>query len=213
MIAFGRSFFTPEKHAYDIIRDVFLANKQYTHLVLLPDDLIVKPSQLRSLMRSVARYNYPVFSGVANVDQTVNKDMFAVSFDIINIERAKRRFSLMSRETLNDYAKRGKHIQVRWSGFPCMFIRRNIVERFEFNLDGIAEHDSNGFVGCCTDTVFCWNCYTNNIPIYIDPKVRMFHLKISDSLRQYFYAGTNDHPSHAYIEKKLSGKKLHLPKK
>ncbi len=208
-------FFIPEKHAYDLLRNYFLANEQYTHLVILPDDLIVTPEQLKSLIDTVENnYNkYPVFSGVANMDNTLNRDVFAVSFDVIHILRDRRKYSLITRDIINELVKDGKPVKVNWAGFPCMFLRRDVVEKFEFNSDGIADHDSNGFNGCCTDTVACFYYYICDIPIYVDPSIQMLHLKINDSMKEYFYAGRADFPSHAYLEKKVTGKKINVPKK
>jgi hypothetical protein len=206
-------YFTPEKLAYDIGRNYFITHEEYTHLVIIPDDLIVEPDQLKSMITTVERTDFPVFSGVANMDLTAGKDMFSISFDVIHIDPNRRRYSLISREEINEYARRGRYMKVNWAGFPCMFIRRDIVEKFEFNLDGIARHDSNGFTGCCTDTVFCFECYICDVPIYVDPAVQMLHLKISDSYKEYFYAGTSDHPSHAYLEKSKINEVINVSKK
>lgn len=197
-------YFTPEKKAYDLARNYFLANFEYSHLVIIPDDLIVTPEQFKSLIDSVEEFDYPVFSGVANMDNTVNKDVFSLSYDLIHIERDKRRFSLITRQEIDYEAKLGRHIKVMWSGFPCIFIRRDVVEKFEFNLDGIANNDPDGFSGCCIDTVFCFYCYMCDIPIYVDPSVQMLHLKINDSIKEHFHAGDDNYPPKVYLEKSIT---------
>ena len=40
----------PEKTAYNLLRDYFLDHTEYTHLVICPDDLIIKKEHIDSLV-------------------------------------------------------------------------------------------------------------------------------------------------------------------
>ena len=55
-----------EQQAYDTIRENFLtsANEQYTHLAILPDDLIVTPYHWQQLVEDLHEYDFPVLCGV-----------------------------------------------------------------------------------------------------------------------------------------------------
>ena len=75
---------------------------------------------------------------------------------------------------------KGGIVRVLWSGFPCMFIRRDVVEKIEFNNDGKYIEGLDGFSGCCADTSFCYECYENKIRIYVNPRIRESpHLRFS----------------------------------
>lgn len=98
-----------EYTAYKYIRQFFLKHKEYTHLCLLPDDLIVRVEQYEKLKEQVHLCSYPVFSGVFNSDY-LNQDF------------------------LTHYPVDGNNIkQVEAEGFGCCFICREVVENIPFD--------------------------------------------------------------------------------
>ena len=192
-------YMEPEKKAYDLIRNYFLANSEYTHLVILPDDLIVTVAQFKSLMKSVQDFDYPVLGGVANIDATPNgMNFFSMSFNMIHADRNKRFAKLVTKTELDELAK-GGIVRVLWSGFPCMFIRRDVVEKIEFNNDGKYIEGLDGFHGCCADTVFCYECYQNKIRIHVDPRIIMPHLRFNQEEKDSWRVGSL--PPKVYLEK------------
>ena len=91
------------KKSYDLIRNYFLANPEYSHLVILPDDFIVTVDQFKSLMRSVEKFDYPVLGGVANIDTTPSgMNHFSMSFNMIHADRNKRFAKLVTKDELDE---------------------------------------------------------------------------------------------------------------
>lgn len=183
----------PENIAYAHIQRFFLEHREYTHLVISADDLLVQPEQFEALKSSVRanQEEYPVFSGVCNNDMVGGCEfVMAVSlkFPPCNPRRhtygygyafVDARGHNMDRRNPDKRgpAPTGIH-HVSFAGFPCMFIRRDILQRltlrtdYEYNLQ-------YRMPGSSVDTVFCWDCYhaKPQIPIHADFDVKMLHLR------------------------------------
>lgn len=96
-----------EYTAYRYIRQFFLKHKEYTHLCLLPDDLIVKVEQYEKLRDNAEGFH--VLSGVFNSD-------------------------FLNQNKLTHYPEGDKDIiQVEAEGFGCCFIRRDVIEKITFD--------------------------------------------------------------------------------
>lgn len=161
----------PQTEAYTIARDFFL-DHNYTHLCIIPDDLIVTLEDY-STVKNDSLYDFQVVSGACNVDTGDYKDCLNVTLnELINPKSTPeehyhkwlKRDELERRDSRFDFAK------VKYSGFPLMFIRRDVVEQIPFR----------DYKGCCLDATFCADCEMLEIPIYVDLRVIMKHLKIDN---------------------------------
>jgi len=167
----------PEYFAYKIMRNYFLKNKEYTHLVLATDDIVVKSGHIDMLENDLKKFDYPVLSGVMNVDlddrEYVN---LAMSLPLKN--RTLRKYSWMTRREL--FVKEDI-FQVAFSGFPLMAIRRDIVEKVPFDADRVFQGLPPDR-GASLDFVFCWYCVMKDIPIMVDKRIDMLHLRTKGGL-------------------------------
>jgi hypothetical protein len=159
-----------EYDALKIIRDFFLSHI-YTHLAILPDDIVVKVSDCETLINDIISKDYPVISGLMNMHYESNDYNIA--------------WTLMGPGwyfwTDKDLEKGGIQC-VEFSGFPFMFIRRDVVEQIPFrgmqNVDGFRYS---------FDLAFAFDCY-NHIPryrIYVDTRVKLLHLKYRKGYEVY----------------------------
>lgn len=166
--------YTLEHPAYKIARDFFMAHGEYTHLVIATDDIVVKPKHVEQLIKDLQEKDYPVLSGMMNVDQadvnTVN-----LTRTLPTKERRGRHYKHITRKELEGSED---FFQVAFSGFPLMAIRRDIVEKFPFDADRIYQ-GLDGSRGASLDLVFCWNCQENAIPVWVDKRIDMKHLRSS----------------------------------
>jgi hypothetical protein len=164
--------YTPEFRAYQIMRDYFLEHKEYTHFVLATDDMVVSPEHVTQLQKDLEEYDLPVLSGVMNVDQDDNINL-NIAWSIASKARSFRRYFWIHRDELPTDED---IFQVEFSGFPLMAIRRDIVEKWTFDADRVFEGKpaSNG---ASLDLVFCWRCKENDIPIFVDKRIDMIHLR------------------------------------
>lgn len=170
-----------EKHAYNSGRDWFLAHPEYTHLAILPDDLLVDVKHVDKLVEDLEHYDYDVLSGISNFAMsTANffNNMTAIDwnkYEAVDQLKKTGRFDyfkhIMSRV---EYKKKKEEMQnkpnriirVAMSHFPFTIIKRHVVEKIEFgaNLMGV-------------DTVFFQSCIKNNIATYADLDVELWHIK------------------------------------
>ena len=170
-----------EKHAYNSGRDWFLKHPEYTHMAILPDDLLLETKHVDKLINDLEQYDYPVLSGICNFAMST-KNFFSrmtaiehTKYEAVDYLAAEGRFDyfkdVMTRDRWKELREQMKDkpnriIRVAWSAFPFTIIRRDVVEKIEFgsNLMGV-------------DTVFFQSCINLSIPTYADLDVEMLHIK------------------------------------
>lgn len=170
-----------EKRAYNTGRDWFLQHPEYTHLAILPDDLLVDVKHVDKLVEDLELYDYDVLSGISNFSmESANffNNMTAIdyrNYGAVDQLRKTGRFDyfkqIMSRVRYKEIKEEMKNkpnriIRVAMSMFPFTIIKRHVVEKIEFghNLMGV-------------DTVFFQDCIKNNISTYADLDVELWHIK------------------------------------
>jgi hypothetical protein len=162
-----------QTEAYKIARYFFLAH-DYTHLCILPDDLIVSVEGYNTLIRDIMDNDFQVISGACNVDNGHYKNCLNVTptylINPTSPPEGHYKKWLKIQEAEEIVSQGYSLYEVKFSGFPLMFIRRDVVEILPFR-------DYNG---CCIDSTFCSDCVMLEIPIYVDLRVIMKHLKIDN---------------------------------
>lgn len=172
--------FMQEIPAYKLARKWFLEHEEYDYFAIATDDIVVKPEHIMQLQKDLED-NYQVISGMMNVDQHeyMQEDgNLNICIELALKDRKLRSYNWIKRNTLPD-----KDIfQVKFAGFGLTAIRRDVIEKIEFAGDGVFKGKGMEF-GASLDFVFCWNCHENNIPVYVDKRIDMKHLRISGSHR------------------------------
>lgn len=156
----------PAPVAYDKLEKFFLANKKFDPMVVIPDDLIVDPAGLESLLVSSFHYPDAVISGICNFDMYnhASKYCFRVIGDpgfYPNMGHLDEYFSKYNVQW------KGHLIRVEFNAFACCVIPRKIKEKIPFR------HDENG---SGVDINFCKDCMDNNIDLLVDHHVVFKHL-------------------------------------
>lgn len=183
-----------EREAYWHLRNFFLQHPEYTHLVLIPDDLVVEPHHVAQLYKDLQEYDYAVLSGICNIDMA-HPDLYSITENLPHPVRplkkvdcpkdmphrrwfAWRWYSWFTDKTIQEEQKRQDRtiIRVQHSGFALQAIRRDIVERIEFMTDavenGIKESETSS-----VDVMFSNSCGAAGIAIFADPRIKMRHLR------------------------------------
>lgn len=164
-----------EIQAYMIIQDFFLNHSNADYLIIAPDDLVVNAEHFEKLAETVEKENYPVFSGVCNLDcnhpNTLNICVHATP----HVLRKLRRYHWAEANQVEQGI-----IQVKFAGLPFQFIRRDVAEKIP--LTGDTPHDIHrrGIEPTSFDTAFCYECEQKNVPIYVDTRVKMLHLRYAE---------------------------------
>ena len=151
-----------EAKAYSAIRKYFVKHTEYTHLVLLPDDLIVQPADFARLVKDVKTHRLDVLSGMCNVEFSA-RHIFNICDSLPSLALSDRDYKWKCETDIEHGI-----IRVGFSGEALMFLSRRVVEKLSFAGD---ERDSS------YDLVMCHELAKLGVPIYVDTSVRMLHLK------------------------------------
>lgn len=169
--------YVAEWHAYQNMRREFLERKQYTHLVLATDDIVVKPKHIRQLQKDLERHDFPVLSGMMNVDLD-DKVYLNICMNLPMKDRRLRKYQWMTREEL----PKQSIFPVKFSGFPLMAIRRDVIEQTNFDADKVFK-GLPPYRGASLDFVFCWYCQDIGVPIMVDKRIELLHLRTAGGLK------------------------------
>jgi GT2 family glycosyltransferase len=151
----------------------FLAHNEYTHLVIAPDDLIVKPEHIALLKQGLEEYNDPILCGFSNIWET-DDGLINLSIHLNASDGSFEEIEWMNRSELPD----AELFQVEFAGYPCMAIRRDVVEKISLYDEGVFD-GKKSLNGGSIDVLFCWRCKMAGIPIWVDSRLDMRHLRSS----------------------------------
>lgn len=169
--------FVSEYKAYKKAREFFMEHEEYTHLVIATDDIVVLPKHIELLQMKLENRDYPVYSGMMNVNQNDVEDR-NICYKIGMKDRALRKYEWIKKSDINQ-----RYLDVEFAGFGLTAIRRDIVTGYPvFAADKVFQ----GFPphrGASLDFVFCWYCKENGIPVIVDTKIDMKHLRKSGTHR------------------------------
>ena len=170
-----------EFDAYKWARDYFLEH-DYDYFVIATDDIIVKPEHIQQLKKDLEIRlspqneefrSFPVISGMMNVDEKDYPDGNLNICSVLALKDKKLRhydWLDLSRLPKDDI------FIVKFAGFGLTAIRRDIVKILPFATDSIFKGKGMQF-GASLDFVFCWYCHEYNVPIYVDQRIFMHHLR------------------------------------
>jgi hypothetical protein len=120
---------------------------------------------------------YLILSGMMNVEQAEYQKPdgnLNICYDLAAKDKKLRYYNWIRRDMLPE-----KDIfQVKFAGFGLTAIHRSILEKYQFAADGIFKGKDMKF-GASLDFVFCWWCHENQIPIFLDKRIDMQHLRAS----------------------------------
>lgn len=181
-----------ERDAYHIIQSYFLEHPEFNYLIISPDDLIATKKDYDALINTIINNGgpdkVPVLSGVCNINYLPGyRTTLAISIDTqVHPQRRRRQWNWVDMRSDDWKTKYEKMtlLPVKFSGFAFQFIRRDIVEKIGFHgdLEFNELHKINQDYSY--DVIFCYMCNEHKpepIPIYVNPQVRMVHLKAANN--------------------------------
>lgn len=166
-----------EFEAYEYARGYFLNHPEYDYLVIATDDIIVKPEHIRQLKEDIAEFKFAVISGMMNVDEKDYPDgHLNISSCLALKDKKLRHYDWLNLSRL----PADNIFLVQFAGFGLTAIRRDIIDDVGFNFASDSIFKGRGMqFGASLDFVFCWYCYEKGIPIYVDKRIFMKHLRFS----------------------------------
>jgi hypothetical protein len=168
--------FYQEYFAYQHIKSEFMKGN-WEYLVLASDDIVVKPEDIIQLECDLTQHKPMVLGGMMNVEEHDYPDGdLAISHELL-IWCGMRWLKSKDLPKENIF-------KVLFNGFSLLAIRRDIVENFEFTADCyMRDKKADKAFGANYDLVFCFWCKKNGIPIYVDKRIHMKHLRRSGRTR------------------------------
>lgn len=196
---FWAKYYT-EQVAYEHIRDYFLANTEYTHLIILPDDEIITQAHLDKLMSEIEKNDYPILCGVMMVNrESIFDGQTNISTTTLPpIDRGRRIYDLMTLKEWESYPEPKPVVKIAYQGFPMLVIRRDVVEKIPFRDD--RSHRATATVGCCVDLMFCLDATAAGYEMYADLSVFVTHMGMNYRFDpRFFHVGV--YPSEHIVDK------------
>jgi hypothetical protein len=161
--------------AYKIAKHYFLQHDEYSHLALLADDLIVTQHDIYELLGWSELCE--VICGCCNVDLTANRDLLNISTVLPSRSASGRTYRFIRHD--DPIARWNGLVAMPFAGTAFIILARNAVKQLSFDND----HRYSSLpeiYGCCQDVMMCNDLNDLNIPLYVDFKSKMHHLKLYD---------------------------------
>ena len=163
-------------YPHRIARDYFLSHPEYTHLMIIPNDLVVTRKDYERMIDNISKYPMlDVLCGVCNVDLDQEKDYWAICHNLPDLGGMNYNWY---KSSLRDVLQ-GRIIRVPFAGMPFMVMARHVIEGLtnELSRPGYDGTDLFGKEGYATDVYLCHNLWNFHIPIYCDTGIEMLHLR------------------------------------
>jgi len=116
--------YMPYPRPHDYAREFFIEHTEYTHIIIHPQDLVVKLEHYKKLVADLEKYNFPSLAGVCNVGKIGPlKHVWAVCMELPTLDRDTRHYN---------WCPMGSGLgilEVKFEGNMFNFIRRDIAEK------------------------------------------------------------------------------------
>jgi hypothetical protein len=175
----------PEEEAYNVARTWFLLNTDYTHLAILPDDLLVTQKDFQYLNHDAETHNVvsgwcrntirltPWWTGEPEKEDDADTNISLRSLPPDPpAQGTYEGYHFESVKSILELADMFYHmptvkpiIPVLYAGFPFTFISRMVVEEVPFRRQE-----------CCVDSCFSLDLNKKKIKQYVDLRVRTVHM-------------------------------------
>ena len=155
-----------EDIAYKDGRDYFLEHKEYTHLVICPDDLVLYYDAFMNLVRDIEEYKFTNICGISNLDED-RPDLYCCKPLDISVETKNHNCDKEFADKLDD-----KIIQVGFTGFSCQFLERKLVEKLSF---GGGCNNGKG----CMDFQMAYELNKLKVPMLVDFDSYFWHMRMA----------------------------------
>jgi hypothetical protein len=166
--------YMPYPYPHNLARDFFLEHKEYTHLIVQPQDLHAKKEHYEKLIETVSETGYDVVSCVCNVEREGHRDFnkWAICKKIPSLDRNQRYYNWVPKGAVKGL------VQVEFQGMVFACISRKIIESINLNAEfcfrGTIHVSSNQFAAA-PDLTFCHEMKKKGIPIYANTDIELFH--------------------------------------
>lgn len=167
-------YFPQASEPYKRIKRYFLKRKRYTHLAILPDDLVVDREGVNKLVELVLSdpRRYTVVMGNCFVEYGLPSLQYIFTSNLPALKREDRKYDWIPAET----PQVGPVVTAPYCGTPFAILSREVVEKVTFDTD-LKWNKFHGNVGFSEDVVLAHDLKKFDIPIYVHTGAFFDHLK------------------------------------
>lgn len=174
----------PSYVARHLIKEYFMKYEEYTHLAILPDDMVPNKTAIDILLNDLSINNYPFLCGRSHLNDTEEgRKIVTVSLQLSRpeLKNGTHHYDFLEEDTplFSKLLAEPQPIKIKHMGDPFPIIRRDVAAQLSFDND----HKYNNTLeddGCCEDIVMCLEMDRLRMPIFCDLRAWFKHLKISD---------------------------------
>ena len=160
------------------------SHKEYTHILYIAPDIVLTKSAYLIMIDYIKQHDPPVYGPSCNVDQ--NNDALACCLKLPEIFYWNRRYRWVKEHHRQYFLEHDMPlIQVKFNA-NLAFVRRDIFDKIPYmalpyDTDERPIHESAGGYAC--DLAFCHYCNHLDIPILVDMRVKLKHLRYAGPLQ------------------------------
>lgn len=164
-------------YPYHVIRHYFLDHPEYTHLIVYANDEIVKKEHIDMLIEDVEKYDFPIVTGVMNVDLKENWFNWACCWEFPSLRKDQRYFNFIPKDSESGFIDCGFS-----GGVQC--IRRDMLEKEKIPY-GMGEEKFNGESrdrGFNSDVIFAHFFKWTGVHIWADTRIKILHKRFEGEM-------------------------------
>lgn len=171
-------YFHQASNPYNLIREYFLKRPRYSHIAILPDDLVINKQGVDKLIDNVVSdpQKYRVMMGTCLVDSTQwGRQFLAFTKNIPALNRSERTYEWYM--VRNVVGKNLGILQAAHCGTPFAILSKDVMKLVSFDNDLKWNQNQMNNVGMAEDVVLSHDLDRLGIPIYVDTDVFFDHMK------------------------------------
>jgi len=176
------------EEAHKIARDYFLEHKEYSHILIMAEDVVITPDHIKLILDDYEATHYPVICGVINI--AFEKPLLAINTRDLRGVRVMHTRDYQMIGLLDVLSNRLDYPfqKVFFNGKALMLVRREVMEKVTFSpytywvhprmrrkLGAMAPKKGTMF-----DLKFALECADLGIPVYADLRLLLFHFGDTD---------------------------------
>lgn len=164
--------YLPYPHPHEQARNYFLAHEEYTHLIVMAHDVLVKKENYDKLIGLAEEYD--IIAAVCNVEREGHPAFFKLNacVNIPNLDKTKRYYNWIPKNAASGIVK------VEFQGNAFTIISRKIIERRDIEgnylFKGTTHRDNNQF-SATPDLIMAHALKKMGIAQYVDLNNQILH--------------------------------------
>lgn len=170
-------------YPHRMVESFFKEHMKYTHLILIPNDLVYDITNFEKTKEAILEHDYPVLCGLCNVDLAQHKTDYNVCFKLPDLSYVNRRYNWLAESTRQELLRRkARFIKVEFAGFPATCIRRDVFDKVHINIFNNPSKTNEAPIwetkgGYSNDLIFCHNLHDVKIDTICDLTNTMLHFR------------------------------------